>query len=111
MERYDIGTDANGPRVRVPYRGPQLLSHPMYNKSTAFTREERAAFGLDGLLPDVVSTMEMQAARAHGNIARKDDPLERYIGLGALQDRNEHPSYRVPGDHLGGDRPIGYSRT
>jgi malic enzyme len=74
----------------------------MYNKSTAFTREERAAFGLDGLLPDVVSTMEMQAARAHGNIARKDDPLERYIGLAALQDRNEHLFYRVLVDHLEG---------
>jgi len=42
MERYDIGTDENGPRVRVPYRGPQLLSHPMYNKSTAFTRDSRS---------------------------------------------------------------------
>jgi len=111
MERYDIGTDENGPRVRVPYRGPQLLSHPMYNKSTAFTREERAAFGLDGLLPDVVSTMEMQAARAHGNIARKDDPLERYIGLGALQDRNEHLFYRVLVDHLEEYLPIVYTPT
>ena len=70
MERYDIEVDEAGPRVTVSCRGPQLLSHPMYNKSTAFTREERAAFGLDGLLPDVVSTMEMQAARVHGNIVR-----------------------------------------
>src|SRR5688500_3787535 len=63
MERYQVEVDEGGPHVRVACRGPQLLSHPMYNKSTAFTREERAAFGLDGLLPDVVSTMEMQAAR------------------------------------------------
>ena len=37
MERYDLETGPDGvPRLKVPYRGPQLLSHPMYNKSTAF---------------------------------------------------------------------------
>ena len=41
MERYRIEVDEAGPRVAVPYRGAQLLSHSMYNKSTAFTREER----------------------------------------------------------------------
>jgi malate dehydrogenase (oxaloacetate-decarboxylating) len=111
MERYRIEVDEAGPHVAVPYRGPQLLSHPMYNKSTAFTREERASFGLDGLLPDAVSTMEMQAARVHGNIVRKDDPVERYIGLAALQDRNEHLFYRVLVDHLEDYLPIVYTPT
>jgi malic enzyme len=83
----------------------------MYNKSTAFTREERAAFGLEGLLPDAVSTMEMQAERVHGNIVRKDDPVERYIGLAALQDRNEHLFYRVLVDHLEEYLPIVYTPT
>src|SRR5712691_9644044 len=111
MERYRVGADEAGPRVEVPYRGAQLLSHAMYNKSTAFTREERASFGLDGLLPDAVSTMEMQAARVHGNIVRKDDPVERYIGLAALQDRNEHLFYRVLVDHLEEYLPIVYTPT
>src|SRR5438477_2674267 len=111
MERYRIGSDEAGPRVEVPYRGPQLLSHPMYNKSTAFTREERAAFGLTGLLPDTVSTMEMQAERVHGNIVRKAEPIERYIGLAALQDRNEHLFYRVLVDHLEEYLPIVYTPT
>ena len=111
MERYHFEVDDAGPRVAVPYRGPQLLSHPMFNKSTAFTREERAAFGLDGLLPDVVSTMEMQAERAHGNIVRKAEPIERYIGLAALQDRNEHLFYRVLVDHLDEYLPIVYTPT
>ena len=68
----------------------------MFNKGTAFTREERAALGLEGLLPDAVSTMEQQERRVHRNILRKDDPLERYIGLAALQDRNEMLFYRAP---------------
>src|SRR5262249_30525989 len=72
---------------------------------------ERAAFGLDGLLPDAVSTMEMQAERVHGNIVRKADPVERYIGLAALQDRNEYLFYRVLVDHLEEYLPIVYTPT
>jgi malic enzyme len=55
--------------------------------------------------------MEMQAARVHGNIVRKDDPLERYIGLAALQDRNEHLFYRVLVDHLEEYLPVVYTPT
>ncbi len=58
--------------VRVPYREHALLNlnHPMFNKSTAFTRDERVRFGRDGLLPAAVSTIEQQAQRAYGNIKR-----------------------------------------
>jgi malate dehydrogenase (oxaloacetate-decarboxylating) len=112
MERYRVREDAQGLRVvEVPYRGPQLLAHAMYNKSTAFTAEERALFGLDALLPATVSTLEQQARRAYENIARKTDPLERYIGLAALQDRNEHLFYRVLVDHLEEFLPIVYTPT
>jgi malic enzyme len=83
----------------------------MCNRSTAFTREERRELGLEGLLPDVVSTMEQQARRAYGNIVRKADPLQRYIGLAALQDRNEHLFYRVLSDHLEEFLPIVYTPT
>ena len=112
MERYRLEPGPDGmPRLKVPYRGPQLLSHPMYNKSTAFTREERHAFSLEGLLPDAVSTLEQQVRRAYGNIARKPDPLERYIGLAALQDRNETLFYRVLVEHLEEFLPIVYTPT
>ena len=76
-------------------RGAQLLADPLRNKSTAFTREERAALGLEGLLPAAVSTMAQQARRAFANIVRKPDALERHIGLAALHDRNERLFYRV----------------
>ena len=112
MERYRLESGPDGvPRLKVPYRGPQLLSHPMYNKSTAFTREERRAFALEGLLPDAVSALEQQMRRAYGNIARKSDPLERYVGLAALQDRNETLFYRVLVDHLEEFLPIVYTPT
>jgi len=112
MESYRLerGDDGRG-FVRVPYRKHALLNHPMFNKSTAFTEEERLRFGLDGLLPDAVSTLEQQARRAYGNIVRKADPLERFIGLAALQDRNEILFYRVLVDHLEEFLPIVYTPT
>jgi malic enzyme len=110
MEHY--GMKSKGQKtVEVPLRGLALLRHPLYNKGTAFTREERATFGLEGLLPEAVSTIEQQARRVHGNIVRKEDPLERYVGLAALQDRNETLFYRVLVDHLEELLPVVYTPT
>ncbi len=110
MEHYQMERLADGRmRVAVPHRGTRLLGHAMFNKSTAFTAEERRRFDLEGLLPPVVSTMEQQARRAFDNIVRKTEPLERYIGLAALQDRNEHLFYRVLLDHLEELLPIVYT--
>ena len=112
MEAYRRKRGADGrERVEVRLRGTQLLNHPMYNRSTAYTREERRVLGLSGLLPDVVSSMEQQARRAYGNIVRKGDALERFIGLAALQDRNEHLFYRVLTDHIEEFLPIVYTPT
>jgi malic enzyme len=112
MEAYRRKRGADGrERVEVRLRGPQLLNHPMYNRSTAFTREERRELGLEGLLPDVVSSMEQQARRAYGNITGWAEPLERYGRLASLHDRNEHLFYRVLGDHLEEFLPVVYAPT
>jgi malic enzyme len=112
MEPYRLKRDGEGrPCVEVPYRGQRLLRHPMFNKGTAFTAEERAALRLEGLLPDAVSSLEQQAARAHRNILRKEDALERYIGLSSLQDRNEVLFYRLLVDNIEELMPIVYTPT
>ena len=98
-------------RVEVPFRGTELLALPIYNKGTAFSTEERAAFGLDGLLPDTVTTMDLQARRIYEGIVRKPEPLEQYIGLAGLQDRNEYLYYRVLLDHLEEFLPVVYTPT
>ena len=64
-----------------------LLDTPLLNKGTAFTDEERTQFGLHGLLPPHVETLEEQVLRAYEAYARKDDDLERHIYLRALQER------------------------
>ena len=95
----------------LPHRGPALLHHAMYNKGSAFTREERAAFGLEGLLPHAVNSIEQQAQRVFENLDRKTDPLEKYIGLASLQDRNEPLFYHVLGERLEEYLPIVYTPT
>ena len=112
MEHVDTGRDPQGQlRMRVPMRGATLLRQPLYSRGTAFTEEQRVALGLEGLLPSHVSTMEDQRRRVYANILRKEDPLEKYIGLAALQDRNEHLFYRVLLDHLEELLPIVYTPT
>jgi malic enzyme len=102
---------AAGITVGVRSRGADLLRQPMLNKGTAFTAVEREQFGLAGLLPHAVSTLAEQAERAYRNVARKTGALERYIGMAALQDRNEHLYYRVLADHLEDLLPIVYTPT
>lgn len=97
--------------VAVPFRGQPLLHQPLLNKGTAFSLEERAAFGLEGLLPAQVSTLEQQVRQAYGTITRKTDPLEQYIGLLAIQDRNEHLFYRLLIEHIEEFLPIVYTPT
>jgi malic enzyme len=98
-------------RFETDLRGARLLSEPLCNKGTAFSAEERNTFGLEGLLPAAVSTVEQQARRVYENIVRKSDPLAQYIRLTALQDRNEHLFYRVLMDHLEEFLPVVYTPT
>jgi malic enzyme len=112
MNRYVARHNAEGRTVlEVPDRGVDLLRNPTYNKGSAFTYEERCAFGLLGLLPGAVSNMDQQAERAYANLERKQGDLERYIGLAALQDRNEQLFCRVLLDHLEEFLPIVYTPT
>jgi malic enzyme len=83
----------------------------MYNKGSAFTPEERRAFGLEGLLPPRVSTIDQQSQRIYDSIKRKSDALEQHIGLSALHDRNEILFYRVLLDHIEEFLPIVYTPT
>ncbi|MBO0735562.1 MAG: NAD-dependent malic enzyme [Alphaproteobacteria bacterium] len=75
--------------------GYDLLRNPRLNKGTAFTEAQRRAWGLEGLLPPAVASIELQAARRHAEIADLDDDLQKYLVLSDLQARNETLFYAV----------------
>jgi malate dehydrogenase (oxaloacetate-decarboxylating)(NADP+) len=90
-------------------RGLALLRDPLLNKGTAFTSEERDALGLRGLLPARVHTQDEQAARVMTNLRALSDPLEKYVALNALHDRNEALYFRIVIDHIDEVMPIIYT--
>lgn len=92
-------------------RGADILHDPLYNKGTAFTREERLRLGLLGLLPPRISTFEDQIRRVMGNIRRRSSDLGRYLEMLSLLDRNETLFYRVVEDHISELMPIIYTPT
>jgi malate dehydrogenase (oxaloacetate-decarboxylating) len=89
--------------------GMDLLNNPALNKGTAFTEKERETFGLHGLLPPIVESLEDQRVRAYEAFGLKPNDLERHIYLRQLQDTNEVLFYRLLLDHIEEMLPIVYT--
>jgi malate dehydrogenase (oxaloacetate-decarboxylating)(NADP+) len=82
-------------QANVVSSGAALLNDPVWNKGTAFTREERRKHGLEGLLPQAVESLDRQLERVMGHLDAKRTDLERYVYLVSLADRNETLFYRT----------------
>src|SRR5580704_16586462 len=93
----------------VRLRGMDLLNNPALNKGTAFSRDERESFGLQGLLPPVIESLDDQCIRAYQAFSLKTSDLERHIYLRQLQDTNEVLFYRLLLDHIEEMTPIVYT--
>jgi malate dehydrogenase (oxaloacetate-decarboxylating) len=93
----------------VRLRGMELLNNPALNKGTAFTLDERETFGLHGLLPPVVESLDDQSVRAYQAFSLKSNDLERHIYLRQLQDANEVLFYRLLLGHIEEMLPIVYT--
>jgi malate dehydrogenase (oxaloacetate-decarboxylating) len=92
-------------------RGVELLDTPIWNKGTAFAVAERTAFGLQGLLPPHIESLEQQSTRAYEGFKVKTTDLERHIYVRQLQDNNETLFYRLLLDHVEEMLPIVYTPT
>ncbi|MFF1298662.1 MULTISPECIES: NAD-dependent malic enzyme [unclassified Streptomyces] len=92
-------------------RGAALLADPLLNKGTAFSPQERAELGLDGLLPPATESLEEQADRAYKAFFAYDKPLNRHIYLRQLQDTNEVLFYDLLTRHLEEMLPVVYTPT
>ncbi len=97
--------------LSVSLRGMPVLRLTATNKGTAFTREERRALGLDGLLPSAVSTLDAQVNRLYEGFKRLVDDLDKYQFLRNTQDRNEVVFFALLERHLEEMMPIVYTPT
>ncbi len=92
-------------------RGVAVLRDPLLNKGTAFTQKERDRLGLRGLLPPHVHTQETQAQRYLAHLRDLQNPLEKFIDLNALHDRNEALFFRVVSENPDEIMPLIYTPT
>ncbi|MBX6420480.1 MAG: NAD-dependent malic enzyme [Nevskia sp.] len=97
--------------IETALRGAALLSTPLLNKGTAFSEAERDAFGLHGLLPPQVLTLDDQLARNGEAYRRCVTDLDRHVFLRDLQDRNEVLFYALLRRHIGEMLPMVYAPT
>jgi malate dehydrogenase (oxaloacetate-decarboxylating) len=97
--------------LEVSQKGPELLRDPLLNKGTCFSDTERDAFGLHGLLPPHVGTLDGQIDRRLKAFRAEQTPFERYVFLRGLEDTNETLFYALLGAHLEEMLPIVYTPT
>jgi malate dehydrogenase (oxaloacetate-decarboxylating) len=88
-----------------------LLATPLLNKGVAFTDAERDEFGLHGLLPPYVATIDEQRKRSYTAFQAKSTNLGKYTYLRDLQDSNETLFYNLVTNHIEEMMPIIYTPT
>jgi malate dehydrogenase (oxaloacetate-decarboxylating) len=88
-----------------------LLNTPILNKGTAFTETERNCFGLHGLLPPHIGTLEDQAMRRHKVMDTFTADIQRYTFLRDIQDTNETLFYSLLTSNIEKMLPLVYTPT
>ena len=109
--REITGTASPRKRYEVQLSGPALLHEPFLNKGDAFTPQERATFGLTGLLPEAVTTLDEQVKRAYLQYQQQPDDPRKNIYLNMLQDSNEVLFYKLLSEHMYEMLPVIYDPT
>jgi malate dehydrogenase (oxaloacetate-decarboxylating)(NADP+) len=97
--------------MNVKSRGLDILNNPWLNKGTAFPAEERDRLGLRGLLPPFTDGVAEQVLRVMENYYQHTDPLDKFIYLTGIADRNVTLFYRVLMENLEEMTPIMYTPT
>ena len=132
---FDASEDSEGNIVfKTDAAGNDVIRAPLLNKGTAFTKEERDRFGLNGLIPPRILSIEQQSEKVHHRYVRLGHPLDicksckqfdkkkytslkkeidiaRYNFLRDLQDRNEILFYAFSSTYLSEVIPIIYTPT
>lgn len=88
-----------------------ILNDPFLNKGTAFTRAERKALGLTGLVPPVVQTLDQQVAQSYDQFQSKSTDLEKRLFLMEIFNTNRVLFYKLFSQHTVEFMPIVYDPT
>jgi malate dehydrogenase (oxaloacetate-decarboxylating) len=97
--------------VTTALSGYQLLTDPLLNKGTAFTEAERDVFGLHGLLPPHIGSLDEQVARRLKALRAFESDFERYAFLRELQDTNATLFYALLVRNIEELLPLVYTPT
>lgn len=122
IKRTPIGEEA---KVKIPHstrlsvtgpiecdlHGQHLLNSPLFNKGSAFTNEERQAFGLLGLLPPVVNTLDEQVDRAYKQLHYLKTLLAKNDFCTSMRLQNKVLYYKLCKEHIRELLPIVYTPT
>lgn len=101
--------DKSGRRIMTAARGYDVLRDPALNKGTAFSKAERAALDLDGLLPPVVTIdLEPQLERAYAAYHAAPTDLQKHIYMWRLHDNNATLFYALLQRHMLEILPVVY---
>ena len=83
------------PVIPTSLHGVDLLFNSRLNKGTAFTERERDIFGLHGLLPPHIGTLEDQRERRKRELDSRDSAFGKYASMRNLQDNDETLFYSM----------------
>lgn len=89
----------------------QLLGNPFLNKGTAFTKAERDQFGLNGLLPPAIQTLDQQVTQAYAQFQAKPTMLAQRLFLMSLFNENHVLFYKLFSLHVAEMMPVVYDPT
>ena len=91
--------------------GMDYMRDPKLFKGMGFTLEERQTLGIHGLLPPRFKTQEEMAEHSLRNLRRFKDPLNMYMYMADLLERNEKLFYKVLSENTEELMPIVYTPT
>ncbi|HET9127931.1 MAG TPA: NAD-dependent malic enzyme [Propionibacteriaceae bacterium] len=108
---FEYEQRADGDVLHIHARGRDVLTNPLTNIGTAFTKDQRSQLGIAGLLPPQVMSMSVHLKRSYAQYQRQPDPLSKYLYLNTMHERNEVLYYRLLTEHIEEMMPIVYTPT
>lgn len=110
-EMIEVQPTSSNKAYQISLSGFGLLNSPRFNKGTAFTDHERDVFGLHGLLPPHVGTMDEQMERRVQAFREQPNAFHKYSFLRELQNTNETLFYALLLRNIEEMLPVVYTPT